>query len=155
MQFVWIGIAVLSIWLATLTFFIWKLSSHYNTLTKGVYDRSLQAILDSLLKDIDFAKKDIAFLKSACDKIEHEGTFHIQKIGLHRFNPFKDTGGDQSFILALVDGNDTGVIISGLYSRSGTRWYAKRVEHGKAIDHQLSDEEMVTLKEAKRVKAVA
>jgi len=149
MQFVWIGITVLSVWLIGLTFFFWRLSSHYHTLTKGVYKKNLQTILETLLQDIDFAKKDIAFLKKTCDRIEQEGRFHIQKIGLHRFNPFKDTGGDQSFIVTLVDGNDTGVIISGLYSRSGTRWYAKQIAYGKAVDHQLSEEEKLTLKEAK------
>jgi hypothetical protein len=49
----------------------------------------------------------------------------------------------------LVDGNDTGVIISGLYARSGTRWYAKRVVKGKSVDHELSEEEKKALKEAK------
>ena len=58
-----------------------------------------------------------------------------------RFNPFKDTGGDQSFIISLVDSYNTGVVISGLYSRSGTRWYAKQVIDGKGVEHELSTEE--------------
>lgn len=105
--------------------------------------------METLLKDVELAKKDIDNLKLYCDKIQKEGLLHIQKIGLVRFNPFKDTGGDQSFILSLVDGNDTGVIISGLYARSGTRWYAKRVIKGKSAEHELSDEEKKALKEAK------
>ncbi|MBF8250314.1 MAG: hypothetical protein HW400_915 [Candidatus Levybacteria bacterium] len=105
--------------------------------------------MEALLEDVRIAKKDIDNLKLYCDKIQKEGFLHIQKIGLVRFNPFKDTGGDQSFILSLVDGNDTGVIISGLYSRSGTRWYAKRVVGGKSLEHELSDEEKKALKEAK------
>lgn len=105
--------------------------------------------MENLLKDVSTTEKDIDYLKSYCDKIQKEGLLHIQKIGLVRFNPFKDTGGDQSFILSLVDGNDTGVIISGLYARSGTRWYAKRVIKGKSSDHELSDEEQKALKEAK------
>ncbi len=87
-------------------------------------------------------------LKEYCDRIEKEGSLHIQKIGLLRFNPFKDTGGDQSFIMALTDGNDSGVIISALYSRSGTRWYAKKVKMGKGVEHELSEEEKKALKEA-------
>ena len=89
------------------------------------------------------------FLKKYCDTIEKEGKFHIQKVGLLRFNPFKDTGGDQSFILSLLDGKNTGVIISGLYSRSGTRWYAKKVVAGKAVEHELSEDEKRALREAK------
>lgn len=105
--------------------------------------------MENLLRDVATSKKDIDYLKSYCDKIQKEGLLHIQKIGLVRFNPFKDTGGDQSFILSLVDGNDTGVIISGLYARSGTRWYAKKVVKGKSAEHELSDEERRALKEAK------
>lgn len=142
-------VAILVIWLAGITFFIWQIFDHYNRLTRGVNEKSMRAVLESLLKDSSSAKKDIDYLKSYCDKIEKEGKFHIQKVGLLRFNPFKDTGGDQSFILSLVDANDSGVIISGLYSRSGTRWYAKRVHEGKGMEHDLSDDEKSALKEAK------
>lgn len=143
-----VGLIVGFIWLAALSIFFWRLSSHYNSLTKGVNNKNLLPILEGLLNDIQASKKDIASLKDCCDKIEKEGLLHIQKIGLLRFNPFKDTGGDQSFILALIDGKDTGVVISGLYSRSGTRWYAKKVVSGKGVDHELSDEEKKAIKEA-------
>ena len=136
-------------WLCGLTYFFWRLFLHYNSLTKGVSKRSLQTILDEVLKETQITKKNVASLKDQYATIEQQGQFHIQKIGLLRFNPFKDTGGDQSFILGLLDGKDTGVIISGLYSRAGTRWYAKKVINGKSVDHELSDEEKKTIKEAK------
>jgi len=129
--------------------FLWKTLSHYNKLGKGLAEKNFKSIMENLLKDVSIAKKDIDFLKSYCDKIQKEGLLHIQKTGLVRFNPFKDTGGDQSFILSLVDGNDTGVIISGLYARTGTRWYAKRIVKGKSLEHDLSEEEKKALKEAK------
>ena len=100
----------------------------------------------------DDNKKAIEMLRAHYDRIDKEGQFHIQKVGLLRFNPFKDTGGDQSFILSLVDNNDTGVIISGLYSRSGVRWYAKKVAGGKGVEHELSEEERKALKEASNIK---
>lgn len=127
--------------------------SHYNNLTKGVNGKNLKDILETLLSEITMAQKDIDFLKTQCAKIEEDGLYHIQKIGLLRFNPFKDTGGDQSFILTLIDGKDTGVVISGLFSRSGTRWYAKKVVNGKGIEHELSDEEKKALREAKHIKS--
>ncbi len=148
-NFLTAGIIILGIWTLTLTIFFWRLSKHYNSLTRGVNEKSMKAVLESLLKDTSAAKRDIEYLRAYCDKIEKEGKIHIQKVGLTRFNPFKDTGGDQSFILSLVDANDTGVIISGLYSRSGTRWYAKKVKEGKGVEHELSEEEKVALKEAK------
>lgn len=141
--------AFIILWLLVVTIFLFKALSHYNKLGQGLKEKNFKSIIENLLKDVGDCKKDINYLKSYCDKIEREGHLHIQKIGLVRFNPFKDTGGDQSFILSLVDGNDTGVIISGLYSRTGTRWYAKRVEKGKSLEHDLSDEEKKALKEAK------
>ena len=148
-NFIYVGVFILAIWLLSLSIFFWRLQDHYNRLTRGLNEKSMKAVLESLRKDAQTAKKDIDFLKSYCDKIEKEGKFHIQKVGLLRFNPFKDTGGDQSFILSLVDSADTGVIISGLYSRSGTRWYAKKIQNGKGVEHELSEEEKSALKEAK------
>lgn len=140
---------IIFVWLISLSVFFWRVLQHYNRLTKGVSEKSLKVVLDEILKDVDVSKKDIDYLKDYSLKLEKDGLLHIQKVGLLRFNPFKDTGGDQSFILSLVDGKDTGVVISGLYSRSGTRWYAKRVVSGKGVDYELSEEEKKSLKEAK------
>src|SRR6266699_1030981 len=96
-------------WLGALTFFYFKLLSHYNSLIKDNSGLSFQTILDNLLKDTHVAQKDIATLKEQYATIEQAGQLHIQKIGLLRFNPFKDTGGDQSFIVALLDGQGTGI----------------------------------------------
>ncbi len=148
-NFLLFSFAFIILWLLIITVFLWRSLSHYNKLGKGLTDKNFKSIIENLLRDVSLAKKDIDFLKSYCDKIQKEGLLHIQKIGLVRFNPFKDTGGDQSFILSLVDGNDTGVIISGLYARSGTRWYAKRILKGKSAEHDLSEEEKKALKEAK------
>jgi hypothetical protein len=141
-------IAVIFVWLVSLSVFFWRILQHYNRLTKGVSEKTLKTVLDDLLKNVDLSKKDIDYLKEYSARIEKDGLLHIQKVGLIRFNPFKDTGGDQSFILSLVDGKDTGVVISGLYSRSGTRWYAKKVVSGKGVDYELSEEEKKSLKEA-------
>ena len=141
---------VFFIWLLILTIFFWQMFSHYSRLTKGANNKNLKAILEDTLSKIDLHSKEIKIIKEYCDNLEKEGLLHIQKIGLHRFNPFKDTGGDQSFVLSLVDGSDTGIIISALYSRSGTRWYAKRVVNGKGIEHELTDEEKKVLKATKK-----
>ncbi|OGH11652.1 MAG: hypothetical protein A3B38_02960 [Candidatus Levybacteria bacterium RIFCSPLOWO2_01_FULL_36_13] len=144
--------ATVAVWLITLTFFFARLLRHYNTLSRGVSQKSLKTILEDLLKDVDLSKKNIQQLKEYTSKLDKEGSLHVQKIGLLRFNPFKDTGGDQSFVLSLVDSTNTGVIISALYSRSGTRWYAKRVVEGKGSEYELSDEEKQVLKEGETVK---
>ena len=136
-------------WLAGLSYLFWRLFLHYNNLTKGASNRSLQTILDDILKQTRTAKKDIDILQKQYATIEKQGKFYIQKIGLLRFNPFKDTGGDQSFILAFLDGKETGIVISGLYSRAGTRWFTKKVVQGKGVEYELSEEEKKAIREAK------
>ena len=78
--------------------------------------------------------------------LERIATSSIQKVGFIRFNPFQDTGGDNSFMLILLDRNDTGVLLSSLYMREGARLYAKSIENGKA-KHVLSAEEHKLLEE--------
>jgi hypothetical protein len=64
----------------------------------------------------------------------------LQHIGLVRFNPFEDTGSDQSFALALLDGRRNGLVVSSLHARGNTRIFAKPIENGSSR-HSLSDEE--------------
>ena len=64
----------------------------------------------------------------------------LQWLGVLRFNPFDDVGGDQSFALALVDGYGNGVVISSLHMRDVTRVYAKPLKKWEA-EHHLTDEE--------------
>lgn len=145
-QFYLLGLIVLFIWLGILTFVYRNMQRKYSLFTSGVHKKTLEDVLTRIVKDQNILKKDIALFVSRCDMIEKEALSHIKKIGLLRFNPFKDTGGDQSFILSLIDSNESGVVITALYSRSGTRWYAKRVKNGQGIEHALSDDEKKSLK---------
>jgi len=78
--------------------------------------------------------------------VEGIGKRSIQKVGFLRFNPFHDTGGDNSFVLALLDHNNSGVIMTSLYSREGVRWYGKSVERGVS-PYPFSKEEKKVLEE--------
>lgn len=138
-------IIILALWLAWITVQLIRLKKNYATFTQGSHRKSLDDLLSTLVQSEQATKEDIAKLRARCAKIEKDEGYHIQKIGLLRFNPFKDTGGDQSFILALLDAHDTGVVITALYSRMGTRWYTKRISHGKSTEHELSEEEKKAL----------
>ena len=80
-------------------------------------------------------------------KIRSIGALSLQKISLVRFNPFGDVGGDQSFSLALLDGHDSGLILTSIHGRGGARVYAKSIDLGKS-KHQLSAEEKKALNQA-------
>jgi len=79
----------------------------------------------------------------------------IRNVGLVRFSPFHDTGGDQSFALALLDSQGDGVVVTALHSRSDSRLYAKPVERG-ASHYSLTPEEREAMDRAlKRAPAEA
>ena len=71
----------------------------------------------------------------------------ITKIGIVRFNPFKEIGGDQSFSIALLDEQRNGVLITSYYGRELNRIYAKPIQGG-ASDHELSVEEKEAVNQA-------
>jgi uncharacterized SAM-binding protein YcdF (DUF218 family) len=71
----------------------------------------------------------------------------LQKVGVVRFNPFQDSGGDQSFAIALLDQRGSGVVVSSLHGRAETRIFAKQVINGRS-NHSLSDEEQQAIREA-------
>jgi hypothetical protein len=84
--------------------------------------------------------KDVDDLVVRSAILEANGRKAVQRIGLVRYNPFEETGGNQSFALAMTDANGDGVVISSLHARAGTRLYAKSVVAGRS-DAALSAEE--------------
>src|SRR3989344_2180557 len=144
---IFFGLIVL--WLAVVSFFLFKTVMHYNNLTKGVLKRNLANILEKILANYENNGKKISEIDTRLRKQEYEGNFKIQKLALTRFNPFADTGGEQSFIVSLLDNENSGLVMTSLPGRSGTRWYVKIVKKGKGVEFDLSKEEEETIKKAK------
>ncbi|MEP7360201.1 MAG: DUF4446 family protein [Chloroflexota bacterium] len=69
----------------------------------------------------------------------------VQRVGVVRYNPFEDTGSNQSFVLAMLDARGDGFVLSSLHSRQSTRMFLKPVTAGKA-DGAISDEEGEAIK---------
>lgn len=96
------------------------------------------------VEDIELINKE---LKEYIDKLERKTNKCMQKIGFIRYNAFKDTGSNLSFALAILDRNNTGIILNGIYSRETSNIYAKSVENGRS-EYRLSEEENKALNEA-------
>lgn len=143
-------LGVVFFWLTALSFFLYRTVRHYQKLTSGVNKGDLGSVLGKVLNDLGVEKKRIDEVIKRAEKVEKDNLSHIQKIGLVRFNPFAETGGNQSFVLAVLDGQDSGLIISSLHSRETTRIYAKPVKKGKTHEHQLSKEEAEAINQARR-----
>lgn len=96
-------------------------------------------------KEFSNNTSEIKKIWSEVREIQELSKLNIQKVGLNKFNPFNETGGDHSFSLALLDGYKNGIIITSLHTRERTRVYLKDILSGKSkID--LSEEEKKALK---------
>jgi hypothetical protein len=115
---------------------------------KGAKVIDVEEVVTEQTKLIKEVKNDIKKLSDWNEKLQKISDISITKVGVVRFNPFKDTGGDQSFAVALLDSNNNGLVISSLYSREGTRIYTKPIEAGKPMGYNLSEEEEQAINKA-------
>ena len=136
------------LWLTALSFVIFRAIKNYNELTQGVSEKTLSEVLNKFIAEQKTIRKDHAQVLAQISELKQDSLKFIQKIGLIRFNPFSDTGGDQSFVIALLDNKNNGIVITSLYARTGTRWYVKKIEAGKAIQYELSNEEKEAIKKS-------
>ncbi len=114
-------------------------------LTRGADGRSLEAVLDAHLDKVFAVGREVDDLAARAAVLESDAQHAFRRVGLVRFNPFEDTGGNQSFALALLDANGDGFVISSLHARVGTRVYAKALSGGRS-ETQLSQEEEEALR---------
>lgn len=142
---------ILFVWNAVLTYLFLQQKSSLQKISKGGKRESIMDLLNEVLDHEKRLSRSLLEVNKKVEGLLFDSQFYIQKIGLVRFNPFNDTGGDQSFILALIDTKDSGVVISGLHTRNGTRWYAKKILNGKGVEHELSTDELKAVKTATRI----
>lgn len=103
--------------------------------------------MDALESDVDAQREGAPHAPRVNASPLPRGTAAISRIGLIRFDAFEDSGGAQSFALALVDDDGDGIVLSSLHSRPTTRVYVKAIRRGVA-DAPLSDEETRALHDA-------
>ena len=129
------------VWLVVLTVLVMRTVSHYNRLSVGVTKQGLSHVLDAILRTLHSVRTKADATEQVVASLGQEADFHIQRIGIVRFNPFADTGGAQSFAIALLNKKNSGIVMTSLYGRSGNRWYVKEVVAAKGKDLALSKEE--------------
>ena len=143
-----LALIVISLWLIVLSVLLFKSIRHYQRLTQGVGKKKLREILEDILSSQKVTEEETKKLVAKFEDHFEKSKKHLQKIGLVRYNPFSDTGGDQSFIIALLDDKNDGLVISSLHSREVTRIFAKPVKNGKGEHYELSAEEKKAIKKA-------
>ena len=109
--------------------------------------KNIEEDLENYMYRVERVEKQNAEIKGFIDSIDANMANCIQKIGIVRYNAFKDTGSDLSFALAMLDEKNNGVVLNGIYSREMSNIYAKPVENGKS-NYTISEEEQEAIQKA-------
>ncbi|MDH4142668.1 MAG: DUF4446 family protein [Chloroflexota bacterium] len=146
-----VGFAILLIVLVISTLWLVRrvrsLDARLAGLTRGETGESLEAVLAAHLEKVGAIAREVGRLGSRTAALEIAQRKALSRVGLVRYNPFEETGGNQSFALALLDSDGDGWVLSSLHARSGTRVYAKAISGGRA-ETALSEEESAALRQA-------
>jgi hypothetical protein len=124
----------------TLFFYSYKSRKKIDVLLEKGKIKDFKDVLFGQISKSKDLEKDLAGAVERIKKLEATALKTIQKIGIVRFNPFSEVGGNQSFVIALLDNQDNGFVISSLFIDQSSRVYTKMIRNGKS-DHKLSKEE--------------
>ena len=128
-----------------------RLNKEYRNFMKKIgKGEDIDENLKVYIKKVEKVEKENKEIIQYCEDLNKELAKTIRKVGIVRYNAFKDTGSDLSFSLALLDEKNNGVVMNGIYSRDMSNIYAKPVEAGNS-SYTLSEEEQQAIKKAMEV----
>lgn len=125
-----------------------SINKNYKTFLKKLGNgETIEEDLENYMYRVERVEKQNSEIRNLVNAIDANMDTCIQKIGIVRYNAFKDTGSDLSFALAMLDENNNGVVLNGIYSREMSNIYAKPVENGKS-KYTISEEEQDAIQKA-------
>lgn len=144
----WVLVGIFFVWLGILSFLVWRQNKFLKSLFPKSGERDIRRRFEEVLVEIEKYGVDLETLEKQVGDLESSRLIPIQRVELERFNPYDDTGGDQSFVIAFLNNKGNGVVITSLHARSGTRIFAKDVILGKSGKYEFSKEEERIIKKA-------
>lgn len=109
--------------------------------------KNLEEDLETYMYRVDKIEKQNAEISNQVKMLDMDLTKCIQKVGIVRYSAFKDMGSDLSFALALLDENNDGIVLNGIYSREMSNIYAKPIKNGQST-YTMSEEEAEAIQKA-------
>ena len=150
------GIMIMILFLLIIVLFLWIVSIHlkytrlrtsYNYFMKGKDGKSLEESIFDRLDELDELSEETMKNKAEIRKINQNMLSNFQKVGILKYDAFHEMGGKLSFVLTLLDGNNSGYIINSMHSREGCYNYIKEIVKGESYI-ELSEEELESLENA-------
>lgn len=146
-----LGLSVMVIILLIIVIVLLKsisnVETRYRRFMRGVNNKNLEELIISYLDKVDEVKSDSQKLKESYNDLNNRIKNCVQKMSIIRYRAFEDVGSDLSFSIALLDDNNNGAIITGIYGRHESTTYAKPIDKGISR-YDLSEEEQQVLEDA-------
>ncbi|MFR2533903.1 MAG: DUF4446 family protein [Clostridia bacterium] len=146
--FIGISMIILCILYIINTIRLFKLRKNYKEfMSKLGNGDNIEDCLKKYIKEVEAIKIENQQIENYCTKIDKKISNCIQKVGIVRYNAFKDTGSDLSFAVALLNEEHDGIVLNGIYSREMSNIYAKPIKNGQST-YTLSEEEQQSIQKA-------
>lgn len=126
-----------------------NLKIKYNKFMSGSGETNLEGLLNEYIQKVNDVKSNNKFIENRLNYLENNIKQCTQKVGIIRYNAFDNVGSDLSYTVALLDDNDDGVVLSGIFSRDSSSTYAKPILSGKS-KYILSSEEIQAIDIARK-----
>ena len=124
-----------------------KLYRRYDLFMRGKDAETLEDTIMDLLEEMKELRAKDRASKDAMKLLTKQVHSSFQKFGYVKYNVFKGMGGNLSFVVAMLDGDNTGFVLDVVHSREGCYIYLKQVEKG-ATEVLLGSEEQAALEQA-------
>jgi len=130
-------------------FFVVRLDKLRTNFFAGKNAADLEKFILNQTKKINELHAQLDYTEQQLKNLQNQQKFAIQKLGVTRYNPFDDDGGNLSFSIAILDDHYNGVVITSLHGRESNRTYAKPIKASKS-EFTLTDEESKAIETAKK-----
>lgn len=118
-----------------------KLKKRLNKFLKPSQNHNIEALLLEYLEQVKEMNSQHSTIMEYVENLNSRVLNCIQKVGIVRYNPFDEVGGDLCFALAMLDEKNNGIVINSIYSREGCYIYAKPILNGQSEKYKLAKEE--------------
>ena len=124
-----------------------RLMTRYRQLMRGMTGANLEQLLENSLRELSEMSREQIQLKEKVTELSVQSQSSLQSVGMVRFDAFSDTGGQQSFSLAVADRDGNGFVLTNLHGRDESYFYAKSLVNWRSR-YALTKEEEQAIKEA-------